>query len=124
MWLMKRLTFIFPGSLKVMDIKVSNFGDLMQGYSYAEIINLLHGNVVRKLSVVGNQVQVDALEPPILILPLNTPIIYEPWFMDRGSLLFNSPELPGRGKICTELDIIRFPDGIEATIHPGNISCT
>jgi hypothetical protein len=95
-----------------MYLSVGTFEDLMHGYAYAEIYSRGFGHaLVRRLSVAAGKVQIDALIPPIISVSLNTEITYEPWFMDRGSLLFEHPELPKGGKICTELDEIRFPDG-------------
>jgi hypothetical protein len=99
-------------------LPVKTFQDLMHGHNYAEITNIIHGNIVRKLTITEkNQVQIDALEPPILTIHLNTPIHYQPWFMDRGSLTFTHPDLPN-AKICTEYDIITYPDGTQYEITP------
>ncbi len=61
-------------------------------------------------------------------LPLDTPITYEPWMMDRGSLLFASAavlnrevlpaSLPDELKICGEGDSITFADGSSDTVLP------
>ena len=97
-------------------MKVASFADLMKGHQSAEILNLLDGNVVRRLSVQGSDVLVDALTDKVTV-PLTTEIRYDAWFMDRGSMLFACPGFP-EAKICTELDIIRFPDGTEERIEP------
>ena len=81
--------------------------------------------VVRKMLVwyphvrsrVDGQVHVDFTNGESTDIPLETTLWYEPWFMDRGSLLFSCPE-SGRAKICTEADVIRFPDGVEDSVMP------
>lgn len=78
--------------------------DLLDGALDAEIVNPLGGNVVRVLHVLDEYVSIDAGGDKITV-PLDTPLIYEPWFMDRGSILFDSNR--GRLKLCTELDILR-----------------
>jgi hypothetical protein len=92
-------------------IIANNFRDLMNGHASAEIINLYGGNVVRKLTVNGDRVTIDALVPPVVSVNLETEIVYQPWFMDRGSLLFKCSGIPELAKICTEFDEIRYPDG-------------
>lgn len=77
---------------------------LMNGASSVEIVCRIKGTVVRRLTSDGNDVIVDAITEQVTV-PLDTRIVYEPWFMDRGSLLFNGM------KLCTEGDIVRFPDG-------------
>lgn len=98
---------------------VKSFADLMNGNLYAEIRCAIHGTVVRRLSASGHTVTIDALEPPTLSVPASTPITYEAWMMDRGSMLFTHAEMPGQKlKICTEADIIRYNDGSEYAIAP------
>src|SRR5208283_4071371 len=102
-----------------MDLYVATFADLMNGEPYAEIIDLVGGTVVRRLSVAAGKVQIDCFAPPVVCVDLNTPIIYEPWRMDRGSLLFSCAVFPdGTAKICTEFDVIRFRNGTEYKIKP------
>ena len=93
-------------------IKVSSFKDLMNGLATARIKCLMRGDVVRSLYIehVGRDLTeavkiecVDAADS--VIVPLDTPISYEQWSMDRGSLVFNA----GAWKICTEGDLIHFP---------------
>jgi len=98
-------------------MKVRNFADLMAGHKTAEILCAVKLAVVRRLKVSGNMVRIDACDGPMIQVPLDTPISYEPWFMDRGSLLFDCQEVPS-AKICTEADLIRFPDGSEEPVLP------
>ena len=97
----------------------------MNGHHEAEIRNLLKPeHVVRKLRVKGNNVELDCCDGNgfNLTIPINTEITYEPWFMDRGSMLFRANNLPplcyGTAKICTEADIVQFPDGTQHSIEP------
>lgn len=98
-------------------MQIKSFEDLMSGHQSAEILNLLNGEVVRRLVVKGPDVEVDAMVPEKVTVPLATEIVYEPWVLDRGNLLFSCPEYP-RAKICTEWDIVRYPDGTEQRIEP------
>jgi hypothetical protein len=91
------------------------FSDLMRGHLTAEILCYRRGTIVRRLTVKGDTVNMDAITESIDI-PLTTPIAYEPWFMDRGSMLFN-----GNLKLCTEGDTIRFPDGQTFWVGPDSI---
>lgn len=87
--------------------------NLMNGHTSAEIICLFRQVVVRRLTCVDDDVIVDALTDKVTV-PLDTQLVYEPWFIDRGSILFN-----GDMKLCTEGDLIRFPDGSEQSVGPG-----
>lgn len=98
-------------------MKVASFKDLMNGYESAIIRNLIDECPVRKLKVIDNQVEIDAITITLNV-PIDTPITYEPWCFDRGSMLFSVPDFP-TGKICTELDIICFPDGTQASVEPA-----
>ena len=96
------------------------FASLMNGHTSAEIRCPFRGEVVRRLTVKGDMVEVDAMTIKVDVR-LETIITYEPWCMDRGSLLFYSPNLPQHvpvAKLCTELDVIKFEDGTERTIEP------
>lgn len=101
--------------------KSSTFRSLLNGNHRAEIVCPFKKKVVRKLATFFNDmVAIDGLEGPVALVSLDTPISYEPWFMDRGSLLFNDPKL-GTLKLCTESDLIRYPDGSEEWIEaPGS----
>lgn len=90
---------------------MTNFKNLMGSNRHANIVCLYKGTVVRRLSVVGDSIEIDAITETVKV-PLDTEITYEPWFMDRGSLLFALPS--GRvGKLCTEGDMVYFGDGTE-----------
>jgi hypothetical protein len=88
-----------------MNIPVKVMGDVMNGHQTATIKCLYTDQVVRKLKVEGDNLVIDAMTETVTV-PLDTPLIYEPWFMDRGSILFN---LDGRpAKFCGEADKICF----------------
>lgn len=96
---------------------------LMRDRPTAEIVCLFKKEVVRRLKVVGDQLEIDALTVTVTV-PLSTPIMYEQWDMDRGSMLIELPddgELRGPGprwgKLCTEFDTIRYPDGSETEVR-------
>lgn len=104
-------------------IYVKSFADLMNRHATAQIINLLHGDVVRNLKVTGDLVEINPGEGfPIVVVPLSLEIKYEPWSMDRGSLLFEHADYKPFAKICTEMDIIRYPDGSEYSINPSPVA--
>ena len=44
-------------------MRVQSFADLMNGHKSAEILNLLNNEVVRRLIVVGDNVEIDGLSP-------------------------------------------------------------
>jgi hypothetical protein len=86
-------------------LKIKNFQDLMNGQTKAKIICPIKQQVVITLTRQGDNVNLDS-PPENITIPLNTEIRYEPWMMDRGSLLFKH-----QGKIlkiATEFDIIEF----------------
>lgn len=89
---------------------------LMQGHATAEVVCPIKGTVVRRLTVVGDQLEIDAITAAIT-LPLSATVYYEPWTMDRGSMLLEQPVGDISVKLCTEFDIIRFPDGSETEVR-------
>jgi hypothetical protein len=103
-------------------LKVGSFRDLMGGYESAQIKCLMQRRTVRTLQVkmVGDNevVEIDPNIPgdrtyhDLMTVSLDTIISYQPWDMDRGSLIF------GGYKICTELDTILYPDDVELSIQP------
>lgn len=104
-----------------MVLYVENFADLMNGHLYAEIVCPIQGKVVRRLAVSadGDSVTIDALVPPLITIPIRTPITFVPWHDDRGNLVFSYGDLrDNTGKICTQGDLIRFSDGKEYVIQP------
>lgn len=104
-------------------MRVKTFGDLFRNTTArtAEIRCLYSGQTVRRLTRGQGWTVVDAMSGPVLIVPDSTPIAYEPWLMDRGSLLFRHGSMEGQNlKLCGEGDSIVFGDGTEETIDPAH----
>ena len=102
----------------------------MQGQLGAEIRCAYRGTIVRKLVVNAdsNIVDIDFGNGEVHGLDLDLELCYEPWVMDRGSITFQIPSHilrpgmspDGRGKLCTELDVVCFDDGTEAVVCVDN----
>ena len=102
----------------------------MQGQLGAEIRCAYRGTVVRKLVVNAdsNIVDIDFGDGEVQGLDLDLELCYEPWVMDRGSITFQIPSHilrpgmspDGRGKLCTEFDVVCFDDGTEAAVCVDN----
>jgi hypothetical protein len=61
--------------------------------------------------------------PDAVDVPINTPVYYEAWALDRGNLLFYTGDDAGAGeemKLCTEADEIRYPDGTVDSVYPAD----
>lgn len=99
-----------------------NLADLMRDSDSAEIVCAYKGAVVRKLTVIERDnstfVRIDAMTEHVDVL-ISTEITYQPWMFDRGSLLFS--HAGGTGKLCTEGDLIRYPDGRSFHVYPDNV---
>jgi hypothetical protein len=98
------------------------FETLMAGHTSAEVLCLYRGEVVRRLTVKGNMIEIDAITVKVEVR-MNTPIVFTPWCMDRGNLTFYVPDLGGPNgtvaKLCTEHDRIKYDDGTEGHIDPA-----
>lgn len=92
--------------------------DLMGNATEAIILCLYSGTMVRRLTVKGDNLHIDAITDDVEV-PLDTPIIYEPWVLDRGNMLLDSPK--GRIKLCTEADILQLPGGTMKSINLDNL---
>ena len=102
----------------------------MQSQLGAEIRCAYRGTVVRKLVVNAdaNIVDIDFGDGEVCGLDLDLELRYEPWVMDRGSITFLIPSHifqpgtapSGRGKLCTEFDVVCFDDGTEAAVCVDN----
>lgn len=88
--------------------------DLMGNNKSAEIRCAIKGSLVRVLVVEGDAVVVDALTEEVTV-PFDTELTYEPWFMDRGSILFAGM------KLCTEGDRVIFEDGTRKWMGQGTL---
>lgn len=98
----------------------TSFKDLMNGHPSAQIHCAMTGTLVRTLTKMVEQgipmVHIVAGDGTELMVDMETPIHYEPWCFDRGSLDFN---YQGQSlKICTELDTITFPNGDTFSVTP------
>jgi hypothetical protein len=101
---------------------VNTFRDFfLKGNTQVEIVCAVKGAVVRRLTLDGSTVTIDPMQGPTVDIEVSTPITYEPWIFDRGSLLFDCEiTAPEPAKLCTELDLVRYPDGHEEQVnHPG-----
>jgi hypothetical protein len=101
-------------------MKVRIFADLLNGHTSAELRCLYTGSLVRKfvLSDSGD-IFLDPTEGPGLYVPASTPVYYEPWVMDRGSILFRHKQYGDTLlKLCGKGDPIRFEDGTEDLVEP------
>lgn len=90
------------------DLHVSSFRDLMQ-HGDCTIKCFYSGQTVRTLTVVGDNCHLLAGDGTELDIPLDTPITYEPWTMDRGNMNFTLDGQPL--KICGEADVLTAESG-------------
>lgn len=92
------------------------------GQTQAEIVCLVRGRVVRRLTLKGDKVVVDPTTDLPVEVAADLAISYEPWTFDRGSLLFACDwTAPRPAKVCTEYDRVRYPDGREESVrHPDS----
>lgn len=99
------------------EINALTFRHLLAGHSTAEVKCLIKGTVVRRLRVEGDRVEVDALIVKVWV-GLDDRIDFTPWVFDRGNLNFACNVVPAgqKAKLCTEADIIAYPDGTTASI--------
>ena len=94
-------------------MRVASFKDVMGGYDSAEVLCLYKGDVVRTLTAKDGMVHMACPNGDSIDVSEDTPVVYEPWMLDRGSLVFN-----GNLKLCTEGDHVRYPDGNEDCVVP------
>jgi len=89
------------------NILADSLARLMDGHTAAVLKCYYTGEIVRRLTVDGDELIIDAITETVRA-PLDTEITYKPWLMDRGDLLF---DLDGRKcKICGEADFICYGD--------------
>jgi hypothetical protein len=82
---------------------VGTFEDLREiGNGKFYIYNLI-GELVRIVTFHGNYITIDAMVDEEVIIPASTKIWYEPWFMDRGSYVFEDRSNRVL-KLSTEMD--------------------
>lgn len=96
-------------------MRVSNMVDVMAGRESAEILCRYKKVVVRTLTIVGDVVHMVTPNGDNVDIPLEEPVVYKPWFMDRGNMLVLGEKI----KLCTEADYIRYPDGEQDDLIPA-----
>jgi hypothetical protein len=101
---------------------VRTFADLLEGHERAEIRCLYQNTLVRRISKdVRGAIVLEPMSGPTLVVPATTPILHEPWAMDRGSLIFKHHDVPGQPlKLCGAGDEIRFEDDHREAILPAH----
>lgn len=85
---------------------VGAFDDLREIGNGEFHIYSLTGMLCRKVSFEGDYVTIDPMDGNVLCLPTSTKIFYEPWFMDRGSYLFEDEKTNNVLKLSTEYDTL------------------
>jgi len=97
---------------------IDTIKDFLYGQTHGEIRCLYKKVPVRWLTLDGDGVIIQAADGANVRVSVTEPVLYEPWFGDRGSLLVNSEF--GLIKLCTEGDVFHFPDGVNtACIVPA-----
>lgn len=120
--LVRNTGFDFPenriSALNSPRLEVATLEQLMNGHKSAQVLDLHNPTeVVRELVVHDDTLTIlSGIER--VTTPLGTAVTYERRFMDRGDLLFKAANYPGGAKICTEADLIRYPDGSVFSIVP------
>ena len=84
--------------------------DLLGNSLSAQISCGMTGNVVRNLTLSGPFVYLRTADGSLALIPADAQLVYEAWFMDRGSVLVQSCD-HGVIKLCTELDSVKLDDG-------------
>jgi|TARA_Y100000034_G_scaffold116048_1_gene153875 hypothetical protein len=100
-------------------MQIATFNDFLGEHPTSEILCAMKREVVRRFRrMPDGSVELDALSDKIVV-PADTVVMYEPWCMDRGSLVWIDGER-GTLKACTEFDVLRFPNGDENSIQPAD----
>jgi hypothetical protein len=81
----------------------------------ASIHCLVRGTKVRELALVGDLVDLRAADGAEVAISADEQLIYEPWCLDRGSILVKSYDA-GVIKLCTEGDRIVLDDGTATAV--------
>lgn len=82
----------------------------------AAIHCLVRGTQVRTLALHGDYVDLRAGDGNEVAIHADETLVYESWFMDRGSILVKSCDA-GVIKLCTEADRIVLDDGTETSVR-------
>ena len=95
--------------------------DLLGKSLSAQISCAMTGNVVRNLTLSGPYVDLRTADGSRVLIPADAQLVYEAWFMDRGSVLVQSCD-HGVIKLCTELDPVKLDDGsVRALEFSGDV---
>ena len=81
----------------------------------AKISCAVTGDVVRQLTLSGPHVHLRAGDGTQVLIDADETLHYEPWFMDRGSVLVTSCN-HGLIKLCTEFDLVTLDDGTSVSL--------
>lgn len=81
----------------------------------ATIHCVVRGTKVRDLTLHGDYVDLRAADGAEVAIHADELLVYEPWVMDRGSILVKSCDA-GVIKLCTEGDRIVLEDGVETSV--------
>jgi len=81
----------------------------------ATIHCLVRGTQVRALALQGDYVDLRTADGNEIAIHADELLVYEPWFMDRGSVLVKSCDA-GVIKLCTEGDRVVLEDGTETSV--------
>jgi len=90
--------------------------DLLGKSLSAQISCAMTGNVVRNLTLSGPFVYLRTADGVLVLIPADAKLVYEGWFMDRGSVLVQSCDR-GVIKLCTEFDHVKLGDGSVCTLE-------
>ncbi len=93
---------------------------LMNERRGATIHCAMTGTQVRTLAITGDYCDLRAGDGTEVAIHIDTPLQYEQWFMDRGSVLVKSCDA-GVIKLCTEFDLLRYDDGTEVAVDVGDM---
>lgn len=90
--------------------------ELLNERSGAQISCAATGRVVRDLALVGDYVDLRTADGSTVAILADETLVYEAWFMDRGSVLVKSCD-DGVIKLCTELDLVTLEDGVVCALE-------
>lgn len=100
-------------------LEVTTFEDIAK-LGNSKIRSLTDGKVVRTFKVLdGRHIHLTAGDGTEIVIERSTPLAYEPWCMDRGSICFRHPDFVCDLKCCTEMDWLETRDGEEYRVVPS-----
>lgn len=100
-------------------VEVTTFDDIAK-LGKSEIRNLRTGEVARRFKVIDEkQMRLRAGDGTEMVIERTTPMWYEAWFMDRGSVCFRHPDFECDLKAFTEADVLVLEDGQSVCLMPS-----